>query len=100
MTTVGTSIPVQGSLYRWNWFVRLDYSGPATAVAVSYGGGSASVQLPAGTHSFYVPVLGGGSTVGVRLAAPSPGWCLTGLAVGSLQPAPSGPAIPATPLTG
>ncbi|HEY9243251.1 MAG TPA: hypothetical protein VIP48_14790 [Streptosporangiaceae bacterium] len=100
VTTAGISIPVHGSLYRWNWFVRLDYSGPATAAAVSYGGGWASVQLPAGTHSFYVPVVGGGSTVGVRLAAPSPGWCLTGLAVGSLQPAPSGPAIPATPLTG
>jgi hypothetical protein len=100
VTTAGTSIPVYGSLYRWNWFVRLDYSGPGAAAAVSYGGGWASVQLPAGTHSFYVPVLGGGSTVGVRLAAPSPGWCLTGLAVGSLQPAPSGPAIPVTPLTG
>ncbi len=100
VTTAGTSIPVHGSLYRWKWFVRLDYSGPATAAAVSYGGGWATVQLPAGTHSFYVPVVGGGSTVRVRLAAPSPGWCLTGLAVGSLQPVPSGPAIPPTPLAG
>lgn len=100
VTSAGTSIPVRGSLYRWAWFVRLDYSGPATAAAVSYGGTWVDVALPAGTHAYYVPVVGGGSAVSVRLAGPAPGWCLSGLAVGSMQPAASGPAIPAAPVDG
>ncbi|MGE5132595.1 MAG: hypothetical protein ACM32E_06750, partial [Gemmatimonadota bacterium] len=100
VTTTGTRVPVNGTLYRWSWMVRLDYSGPAASAAVNYGGAWAAVALPAGTHSFYVPVTGGGSVVTVRLATPAPGWCLSGLAVGSLHPAPAGPAIPPVPVSG
>jgi hypothetical protein len=100
VTTAGISIPVNGTLYRWPWFVRLDYSGPATAAAVNFGGAGADVALPAGAHSFYVSLVGGGSAVTVRLAAPAPGWCLSGLAVGSLLPSPYGRPIPAAPVSG
>jgi hypothetical protein len=106
--------------------VRLDYAGPAAALALRFGGnvrfagnvGSGgrwtAVTLPAGAHAIYVPLLGAGSEITIRLAgtAPAvlgsaprppgiaPAMCLTGVTVGTWQPAPSGPVFPAAPVPG
>ena len=59
LAATGTSIPLRTSLFRWSWTVRLDYSGPATVLTVGFGGNAAQADLPAGTHSFYVPLATG-----------------------------------------
>ena len=120
VTSAGTGIPVHASLFRWPWTVRLDYSGPAAVLALRFGGnvrsggGWATVTLPAGAHAVYVPLLGAGNEITIRLAgtasavlgsAPAPAgiapaMCLTGVTVGTWQPAPSGPAFPAVPVPG
>jgi hypothetical protein len=126
VTSEGTTIPVHASLFRWPWTVRLDYAGPAAALALRFGGnvrfagnvGSGgrwtAVTLPAGAHAIYVPLLGAGSEITIRLAgtapavlgsAPTPAgiappMCLTGVTVGTWQPTPSGPALPAAPVPG
>ena len=100
MTAAGTRIPLLGSLYPWLWTALLEYSGPATVLAVSYGRNWNEVMLPAGSHAVYVPVVGGGSTISLRLADAGTGLCVTGVTVGSLQPDQAGRAIPATPVPG
>jgi hypothetical protein len=120
VTSEGTSIPLHASLFRWPWTVRLDYAGPAAVLALRFGGNVRSggkwavVTLPAGAHAIYVPLPGAGNEITVRLAgtAPAvlggapmpagiaPATCLTGVTVGTWQPAPSGPAFPAVPVPG
>ena len=120
LTSAGTGIPVHASLFRWPWTVRLDYTGPAAVLALRFGGNVrsggkwAAVTLPAGAHAVYVPLLGAGNEITIRLAgtasavlgsAPlpagiAPAMCLTGVTVGTWQPAPSGPAFPAVPVPG
>jgi hypothetical protein len=94
------SIPLPGPLYRWTWTVGLDYNGPATEVDVRFGGQWAHAALPAGRHHYYVPLTGSGRAVDVELASSAPGGCLTGLTVGTWQPARSGSAIPRVPVPG
>jgi hypothetical protein len=120
LTSEGTAIPVHASLFRWPWTVRLDYAGPAAVLALRFGGNVrpggkwAAVTLPAGAHAVYVPLLGAGNEITVRLAGtapavlgsgpmpagPAPAICLTGVTVGTWRPAPSGPAFPAAPVPG
>jgi hypothetical protein len=101
LAATGTSIPLRTSLFRWSWTVRLDYSGPATVLTVGFGGNAAQADLPAGTHSFYVPLAtGSGRTVTVTQVSPGAAACLTGVTVGTWHPAPSGRPIPAAPVAG
>ena len=120
VTSAGTGIPVHASLFRWPWTVRLDYAGPAAVLALRFGGSVhpggrwAVVTLPAGAHAIYIPLLGAGNEITVRLAgaAPAvlgsaprpagiaPATCLTGVTVGTWQPASSGSAVPAAPVPG
>jgi hypothetical protein len=114
VTTGGTSVPVHASLFQWSWTVRLDYAGSAVVLALRFGGKWAEVTLPAGAHAIYVPLAGAGKELTVRLAgtapavlgsAPTqtgiaPAGCLTGVTVGTWQPAPSGPVFPAAPVPG
>jgi hypothetical protein len=94
------SIPLPGPLYPWTWTVSLDYNGPATEIDVRFGGQWAHATLPAGRHHYYVPLTGSGRAVDVALASAAPGGCLTGLTVGTWQPALSGAAIPRVPVPG
>jgi len=120
VTSAGTGIPVHASLFRWPWTVRLDYAGPAAVLALRFGGNVrsggkwATVTLPAGAHAIYVPLLGAGNEITIRLAGAAPAilggapvptgiappMCLTGVTVGTWRPAPSGPAFPAAPVPG
>jgi hypothetical protein len=128
VTGAGVRIPLAGSLYRWPWTARLDYAGPAATLDVRFGGNWTAVPVPAGTHAVYVPVLGAGQAVTVRLVGPAgtpavfvpvlglgagatpplagpsspagPAPCVTGVTVGSLHPDPAAPAIPASPVPG
>jgi hypothetical protein len=102
----GAIIPLHGTLYRWPWTVLVQYSGPAAVLQVGLvgtdGSGSdwSTVTLAAGSHAAYAPVLGAGSGVMVRVAGSGPAPCVTGVTVGSLQPAQAGRAIPAAPVRG
>jgi hypothetical protein len=101
LAAAGTPIPLARPLYRWSWTVRLDYSGPATVLMVGFGGNQAQAALPAGAHAFYVHLAAGsGQAVTVSPLSPAPSQCLTGVTVGTWQPALSGPPIPATPAAG
>jgi hypothetical protein len=100
LTAAGTRISLLGSLYRWPWTARLEYSGPATVLAVRFGGDWQDVAVPTGRHAVYVPVVGAGSALSVRLIGAGAGACLASVTVGSLHPQPAGPAIPATPVHG
>ena len=99
-TAAGIRVPLNGSLYRWPWTTRLDYSGPATELAVSFGAGWHTVTLPAGRHSVYVPTVGSGGAIGIRLLSAGPAACVTNVTVGSLQPDATAQAIPPTPASG
>lgn len=99
-TTAGIRVPLNGSLYRWPWTTRLDYSGPATELAVSFGAGWHTVTLPVGRHSVYVPTVGAGGAIGLRLLGAGPAACITKVTVGSLQPDAAAQAIPPTPASG
>jgi hypothetical protein len=99
-TAAGIRVPLNGSLYRWPWTTRLDYTGPATELAVSFGVGWQTVTLPAGQHSVYVPTVGSGGAIGVRLLSAGPAACITNVTVGSLQPDAAAQAIPPTPASG
>jgi hypothetical protein len=112
VTSAGTGIPLKGSLFRWSWIVRLDYSGPSTVLALRLGEKWADVTLPVGAHAFYVPLVGKGNEVTVRLigsgptligtqpvlAGTAPSGCVTSVTVGLWRPARSGRAIPAVPV--
>jgi hypothetical protein len=100
VTTTGIRIPLRGRLYRWPWTARLEYSGPATVLAVSFGGDWQDVAVPTGRHAVYVPVVGAGSALSVRLIGAGARACLASVTVGSLHPRRAGPAIPATPVHG
>lgn len=100
LTAAGTSVPLPRSLYRWGWTVRLGYSGPATVLALRFGERWTAVTLPAGAHALYVPLLGAGKEVTVSQLAPWPAGCLSGITVGTWQPAQSGQAIPPAPVPG
>ena len=99
-TAAGIRVPLDGSLYRWPWTIQLDYSGPATVLAVSYGTGWHTVTLPAGGHSVYVSTVGSGAAIGMRLLSAGPPACITTMTVGSLQPDAAAQAIPPTPASG
>jgi len=103
VTSSGTSIPLEGTLYRWPWTARLAYSGPAGRLSVRFGQGeSRSVVLPPGTHLVYVPLVGSGSAVSARFdaAAGSKPLCVAAVAVGLVYPDQAGRAIPVAPVNG
>jgi len=100
VTAAGTRIPLRGSLYRWPWTARLTYSGPATVLAVRFGGNWREVTLPAGRHIVYVPAVGSGNSVSISLVNSVTPLCVTGVTVGSLHPQQAGRAIPAAPVPG
>ena len=103
VTSSGTTIPLNGTLYRWPWTARLAYSGPAGRLSVRFGHGeSRSVVLPPGAHLVYVPLLGSGNVVSARFyaAAGSKPLCVAAVAVGLVYPDQAGRAIPVAPVTG
>ena len=101
VTGAGTSIGLDGSLFRWPWIVRLSYSGPGGVLLVGFGGSTSQVAVPAGRHVVYVPAEGQGSAVSAVFLGPAAGaLCVTGVTVGSPQPDLAGQAIPARPVPG
>ena len=103
VTSAGTSIGLNGSLFRWQWIVRLSYSGPGGVLAIGFGGDGtvARVTVPSGQHDVYVPEEGQGRAVTARLLDSSAGaLCVTRVTVGSPQPDLAGQAIPAEPVPG
>jgi hypothetical protein len=99
--TASTSIPLDGSLYRWPWIVRLSYFGSSGGLVIRLGQGRDQISVPAGTHDVYVPVVGQGNAVSVQLSgAPMGAVCITGVTVGLPQPDPAGRAIPAAAVAG
>ena len=101
VTAAGTSIPLDGPLYRWSWTVRLSYSGPAGVLVIGLGDGHGQVSVPACRHDVYVPVVGQGSAVSAQFSGSTAGaLCVTRVTVGSPQPDQAGQAIPAAAVPG
>ncbi len=101
VTAAGTSIPLDGPLYRWSWTVRLSYSGPAGVLVIGLGDSHSQVSVPAGRHDVYVPVVGQGSAVSAQFSGSTAGaLCVTRVTVGSPQPDQAGQAIPAAAVPG
>ena len=101
VTAAGTSIPLDGPLYRWSWTVRLSYSGPAGVLVIGLGDSRSQVSVPAGRHDVYVPVVGQGSGVSAQFSGSTAGaLCVTRVTVGSPQPDQAGQAIPAAAVPG
>ena len=101
ITAAGTSIPLDGPLYRWSWTVRLSYSGPAGVLVIGFGDNHSQVSVPAGRHDVYVPVVGQGSAISAKFSGSTAGaLCVTRVTVGSPQPDQAGQAIPAAAVPG
>jgi hypothetical protein len=77
-----TTIPLSGRVVRYAWIIQLWYSGPATKLRLEFGSAVRDVLLPAGQHSLYVPVIGGGTAVVVRSLGHEPASCISRLTVG------------------
>jgi hypothetical protein len=81
--------------------LRLLYSGPAGVLAARFGGNWSTVTAPAGTHVVYLPVLGSGNMVTVKLpGAGTSAACVTDLTLGTFQPDQAASPIPAAPVPG
>jgi hypothetical protein len=80
--------------------LRIGYlAGSAGHVLVDYGGQTRALTVEAGLHSAYLPVQGSSGAVTVQAqggALP----CIGDVEAGAFVPAPTGPAIPATPVGG
>ncbi|MGD0700606.1 MAG: hypothetical protein ABSA02_12060 [Trebonia sp.] len=101
VTSAGTSIGLDGSLFRWPWIVRLSYSGPGGVLVVGFGGSTSKLTVPAGRHDVYVPAEGQGNAVSAQFLGSTAGTlCVTSVTVGSPQPDLAGQAIPAVPVPG
>jgi hypothetical protein len=87
-----TRIPLSGRVVRYAWIIQLRYSGPATTMQLEFGAAIRDVVLPAGRHTFYVPVIGGGNAVILRSLGQEPAACISMLTVGLMHPTPP-PAI-------
>jgi hypothetical protein len=95
-----TSVPLLGSVYPYAWTARVAYTGPASKLAVGFGGNVSTVDLTAGTSTAYLPLIGGGRAVTLQLLGGTGNVCVTGVTVGSPQPDKTGQAIPALPVPG
>ena len=60
VTTAGTSVPLQASLFQWSWTVRLDYAGPAAVLALRLGGTVGRGDAPGRYSRHLCPARGGG----------------------------------------
>jgi hypothetical protein len=89
----GTRIPLHGRLFRYDWIARLRYSGPATTMQIRFGAAVRYASVPAGRLDLYVPIVGAGSQVVVRLLHASPRACISGLTVGLIQARASGAPV-------
>jgi hypothetical protein len=86
-----TTIPLNASVFRYAWIVRLRYSGPATTIQLRLGTAVRDVALPAGQADVYVRVVGAGRTVLVRRLSAGPPACISSLTVGLMYLARPGP---------
>jgi hypothetical protein len=115
VTGSAMTIPLTGTLYRWQWIARVAYQGPAGRLGIRLGTngtngtngttgsagttGTGSVVLPPGRHVAFIPLTGDGNVVSVRFQAARP-LCVTAITVGLLSPDQSGRAIPPAPVHG
>ena len=83
----GTTIPLRGRLFRYDWVVRLRYSGPATTLQLRFGTTVRAATVPAGKLDFYIPVVGAGNAVLVRLLQTGRAACISSLTVGLIRAA-------------
>lgn len=100
VTARGVTIPLHGSLWRWGWEMNLDYFGPASTLAVEFGGTWHDVRLPAGLHTVWIPAAGAGSIVRARLLSGGPSVCVTSMNIGNLVASIISKPSPAEPIRG
>lgn len=100
VTNTAVTVPLLGAVFRYAWTVRVAYAGPAEELAVSFGKNWNTISLPAGTHVAYIPVIGGGKKVTLKLLAGRSPMCVTGVTVGTPQPDETSQGVPATPASG
>ena len=86
--SAATRIPLNGSVFRYGWIVRLRYSGPAMTMQLWLGTAVRDVVLPAGRLDVYVSLVGQGNAVLVRRLNPGPPACISSVTVGLVHPAP------------
>ncbi len=98
--TKATKIQLGGRLYHWGWEINMSYVGPAAAMAVLFGGVWHDVQLPAGLHTVWVPAVGAGGVVRVKLLRGGPKECVSSLSIGNMVPSIFSHPSPAKPIRG
>jgi hypothetical protein len=100
VTAAGTSIPLLQPIYGYGWTARVAYNGPGDLLTAGFGGRESSVTLTPGNHLAYVPVVGGGNAITLRVPGAAAPLCVYGVTVGSVQPDETAQAIPALPIPG
>ena len=89
----GTTVlaPMDGELYEWNWWLRVDYLAQAdTTLIVDVGSQSVEAPLLKGAGHVYVPVTAGIDRVSLSVPADGAGVCVAGVRAGAAVPATSG----------
>ena len=89
----GTTVlaPMDGELYEWNWWLRVDYLAQAdTTLIVDVGSQSVEAPLLKGAGHVYVPVTAGIDRVSLSVPADGAGVCVAGVRAGAAVPATTG----------
>ena len=87
-----TVAPLEGSLFAWEWTLRLDYFANrdgVVQVAMSTGEG-VRVPLARGPHTVFVRLVGGGDDLRLHSMTDDLSLCVVSGAVGMAEPAPTG----------
>jgi hypothetical protein len=86
-----TVAPLEGSLFAWEWTLRLDYFANrdgVVQVAMSTGEG-VRVPLARGPHTVFVRLVGGGDDLRLHSMTDDLSLCVVAGAVGMVEPAPT-----------
>ena len=101
-TVKGIKIPLNAQVYAGKWLMQIGYFAqqPITLV-IGFGGHQSEVTLAASPLADgYVTVQGPGDTATIRTLESGQRICIGGIAVGTIQPAMTGPVLPTFPLPG
>ena len=93
-----TRIPLDRSVFLWNWTVKVAYlAGADTTATFTLGKTTVDVPLKRGLHDVYFALADTGSIVEVTLKTPGVGVCIDRIDVGNRQQAPDPTAEGLTP---
>ena len=93
-----TQIPLERSVFEWNWTVKVAYlAGANTSATFTLGSTSVDVPLVRGLNDVYFSLPASGGAIGVTVDEPGVGVCIDRVDVGNREATPDPDAGPLQP---